>query len=254
MASKYWIKLYIEILDDPKMGRMPDRLWRRTTELFLLAGEYGADGMLPEIKDMAWRLRVNEDSLIDDLAFLVNYGIVHQEGNRFVISKFAERQKPVSDAERMKRLRDRRQKEQYYGDEVRDEVRYVNVTNRNVDTDTESDTDTELTTAGAAKNVFSVYEHEIGVLTPHIAERLKDSLELYSEDWLKDAIKLASASNVRKLSYVDSILRRWQTQGKDNGERRASKPADKISAKDEHNEQVLKEVVNEIANTRRKER
>lgn len=24
MASKYWIKLYLEILDDPKMGRM---LW-----------------------------------------------------------------------------------------------------------------------------------------------------------------------------------------------------------------------------------
>ena len=39
MGAKFWIKLYHEILDDPKMGRMPDRLWRRTIELFLLAGE-----------------------------------------------------------------------------------------------------------------------------------------------------------------------------------------------------------------------
>ena len=25
MASRYWIKLYHEILDDPKMGRLTDR-------------------------------------------------------------------------------------------------------------------------------------------------------------------------------------------------------------------------------------
>jgi len=29
MGSPYWIKLYHEILNDPKMGRLPDRLWRR---------------------------------------------------------------------------------------------------------------------------------------------------------------------------------------------------------------------------------
>ena len=29
---KYWIKLYHEILDDPKMGRLSDRTWRRTNE------------------------------------------------------------------------------------------------------------------------------------------------------------------------------------------------------------------------------
>lgn len=43
MAAKYWIKLYHEILHDPKMGRLPDNLWRRCIELFLLAGELGAE-------------------------------------------------------------------------------------------------------------------------------------------------------------------------------------------------------------------
>jgi len=39
MTGNYWIKLYIEILHDAKMGAMSDRLWRRTIEMFLLAGE-----------------------------------------------------------------------------------------------------------------------------------------------------------------------------------------------------------------------
>lgn len=30
--ANYWIKLYHEILDDPLMATMPDRLWRRTIE------------------------------------------------------------------------------------------------------------------------------------------------------------------------------------------------------------------------------
>jgi hypothetical protein len=29
-----WIKLYLEILDDPKMGKLPDWCWRRAIELF----------------------------------------------------------------------------------------------------------------------------------------------------------------------------------------------------------------------------
>jgi len=37
--SKLWIKLYHEILDDPKMCKLSDRLYRRVMELFLLAGE-----------------------------------------------------------------------------------------------------------------------------------------------------------------------------------------------------------------------
>ena len=60
MASRYWIKLYHEILDDPKMGRLPHALFRRAIEFFLMAGEYGRDGGLPALADIAWRLRADE--------------------------------------------------------------------------------------------------------------------------------------------------------------------------------------------------
>jgi DnaD/phage-associated family protein len=85
--------------------------------------------------------------------------------------------------------------------------------------DIEDDIDIEAepvstTTAGA---VFSAYEHEIGVITPQIAERLKDASELYPESWLIDAFKIASEKNARNMKYVDAILQRWKAEGKDNG-------------------------------------
>ena len=117
MASKYWIKVYHEILDDPKMGRMPDRLWRRTIELFLIAGEQDNEGHLPKLGDMAYRLRLSDDELANDLDELQKMNIIHSDDGVWVVTKFAERQSPVSDAERMRRYRERQRKENYYGDE-----------------------------------------------------------------------------------------------------------------------------------------
>lgn len=157
MASKYWIKLYLEILDDPKMGRMPDRLWRRTIELFLLAGELDQDGLLPEVRDMAWRLRINDDELQDDMSLLATYQIIHKENTGFYVTKFAERQAPISDAERMRQLRERKQKEQYYSD--------APVTNRNADTDTDTDIDTdEDIDSDLFKACQRIYESKKGAL------------------------------------------------------------------------------------------
>ena len=140
MASNYWIKLYHEILHDPKMGRLPDHLWRRFIELCLLAGEHDDDGTLPTVPDMAWTLRMNEEQLTADLHELQDAGFAHQDNGWWIVTNFAKRQAPVSSAERVSRYRDRKRKEQYYGnDGVTD-----GVTNRYTDTDTEVDTDTEL--------------------------------------------------------------------------------------------------------------
>jgi len=73
-----WIKLYPEILDDPKIGHLPNWLWRRAIELFLLAGENGADGRLQPVSDMAWRLRITESDLVKSLRTLSKIGVVHE--------------------------------------------------------------------------------------------------------------------------------------------------------------------------------
>jgi len=96
MASKYWIKLYHEILHDPKMGKLPDGVWRRAIEMFLLAGELDDDGQLPPIADMAWTLRLDEGVLRKDLDALVEAEIVIETDGHWVVTNYTKRQSPSS--------------------------------------------------------------------------------------------------------------------------------------------------------------
>lgn len=105
--KRIWIKLYLEILDDPKMGRLPDWLWRRAIELFLLAGENGNDGLLQPVMDMAWRLRTSEEDLVKSLRALSQVGVVHETPEGWVVTHFKDRQ--VSESlERTRKYRERR--------------------------------------------------------------------------------------------------------------------------------------------------
>ncbi len=67
--------------------------------------------------------------------------------------------------------------------------------------------------------IFTVYEQNFGPLTPLIADMLRDAEETYPEDWIDEAMALAVRNNVRKWSYVEAILERWQTEGKDGAKR-----------------------------------
>jgi DNA replication protein len=62
--------------------------------------------------------------------------------------------------------------------------------------------------------VFRLYEQNIGLLTPLIAERLVDALETYPNDWIADAIAEAVAYNRRSWRYVHRILENWATTGR----------------------------------------
>ena len=72
--ADYWFKFYTEVIDDPKMGLLPDRLWRRFFELCALAKRANQDGRLPGVKDLAWMLRLPEDELAADLEGLGSRG------------------------------------------------------------------------------------------------------------------------------------------------------------------------------------
>lgn len=66
-------------------------------------------------------------------------------------------------------------------------------------------------------NIFVLYEQNIGMLTPLIADQLRDAEQLYPPSWIEEAIKLAVANNARKWRYVQSILERWRQEGKKDG-------------------------------------
>jgi len=66
-------------------------------------------------------------------------------------------------------------------------------------------------------DIFTLYEENIGALTPIIADELKEAEKLYPEIWIQDAIKKAANQNKRNWSYIVAILERWSTEGKDDG-------------------------------------
>jgi DNA replication protein len=63
-------------------------------------------------------------------------------------------------------------------------------------------------------NIFTLYEQNIGLLLPMVAEELKDAADQYPEDWIVDAFREAVQQNKRNWSYIRAILRRWETEGK----------------------------------------
>jgi DNA replication protein len=71
--------------------------------------------------------------------------------------------------------------------------------------------------AAAPGDIFSLYERNIGMLTPLIAEQLQEAERLYPPEWIESAFKEAVALNKRSWKYILRILERWATEGKDDG-------------------------------------
>lgn len=196
----YWIKLYHEVLDDPKMAMLPDRLWRRVIELFLLAGKTGKTGYLPDARQIAWCLRLPIDEVEKDLTEIERLGIIRREENGWLVVNFISRQSPLRDADRKTMQREREKKEKYYG--------HGNVTEMS-----QNVTDTDNETAA----VFRAYEQTIGLLTPAIVSKIETVLETVPHQWIIEALQISAEQNKRNWAYAAAILRRWKEQGKDNG-------------------------------------
>ena len=67
-------------------------------------------------------------------------------------------------------------------------------------------------------NVFTLYEDNIGMLSPMIAEELREAERLYPPAWIEDAFREAVGQNKRSWRYVARILERWEREGKSDGE------------------------------------
>jgi DNA replication protein len=81
--------------------------------------------------------------------------------------------------------------------------------------------------AAAPVDIFSLYEQNIGMLTPLIAEQLQEAKTIYPPEWIESAFREAAALNKRSWKYILRILERWATEGKDDGKSgRHTKKAD----------------------------
>ncbi|MBM2824642.1 MAG: damage-indicible protein DnaD [Dehalococcoidales bacterium] len=66
-------------------------------------------------------------------------------------------------------------------------------------------------------DIFTLYEQNVGMLTPMIAEELRAAEKLYPEAWMREAIKEAASLNKRNWRYIARILEHWSTEGRSDG-------------------------------------
>jgi DnaD/phage-associated family protein len=74
-----------------------------------------------------------------------------------------------------------------------------------------------LVEAPPRRDIFALYEENIGPIYPMAAERLKELEKEYPPGWMEDAFREAVRHNRRKLAYIEAILREWKEHGRGDG-------------------------------------
>ena len=69
----------------------------------------------------------------------------------------------------------------------------------------------------ARPNIFAQYEDNIGMLTPMVADELREAESHYPMSWIDEAFKEAVTQNKRSWRYVSRILERWDREGRHHG-------------------------------------
>lgn len=62
--------------------------------------------------------------------------------------------------------------------------------------------------------IFTLYEQNIGVLTPMLATELKEAEGSYPAVWLEEAIRVAVLANKRSWRYIRAVLDSWTRDGR----------------------------------------
>ncbi|TFH34672.1 MAG: DnaD domain protein [Dehalococcoidia bacterium] len=74
--------------------------------------------------------------------------------------------------------------------------------------------------ASKVPNIFELYEQNIGVITPIMAEELKDAQKTYPAEWVEEAFREAVKGRKQNWKYISRILERWSVEGKGSGTHR----------------------------------
>ncbi|MEZ4522843.1 MAG: DnaD domain protein [Thermomicrobiales bacterium] len=92
--------------------------------------------------------------------------------------------------------------------------------------------------------IYALYEQNIGLLSPLIADRLADALLRYPENWIVEAIGEAVSYNRRSWRYIDRILENWATEGRTDETHRRDHEADvdaRKTLRDKYSEYLRKQ-------------
>ena len=75
----------------------------------------------------------------------------------------------------------------------------------------------ELAVRTQRPNIYTLYEQNIGMLTPLMSDRLREAAETYPAEWVEDAFREAVTHNKRNWAYINRVLENWSERGRVSG-------------------------------------
>jgi hypothetical protein len=144
----YWLKLYTEILEDPKYHRLSDTAKLGMIELMLVAKKVDMDGEIPSIEDVSFYTRRSVEWWKPVFEELLSIEYLVTNGTETIIRKFAERQAALEPAERQRLSREIKHKKEFRHEPVTDMSQKV--TERREETETETDKSREEVESAAS--------------------------------------------------------------------------------------------------------
>ena len=67
--------------------------------------------------------------------------------------------------------------------------------------------------------VSTLFEKEIGGLTEMIGEQIQDWVDNYPLSWIEDSIRISSGNNIRRVDYINGILKKKKIEGQGDNHR-----------------------------------
>jgi len=74
--------------------------------------------------------------------------------------------------------------------------------------------------------LITLYEQNIGLVTPLLLDELREAEERYPTHWIEDAIREAVRANARSWRYIRKVLERWAAHGRQDAPDRPDRPID----------------------------
>jgi len=209
----YWLKLYTEVLNDPKYHKLSDNAKVGMFELMLVAKEFDKDGLLPSIEDIAFYTRRSVDWWVpvSDELTAIKFLVVDRELNAS-IRKFAERQAFVSATERSRQYRAAKHKNEFMQRDCNEDATISDgeQTRQETEEETEEETDNrkKSVVVDKSKAASALRARELST------ETIQELLPLRSQDELlaycaayDQAIKDNKATNSGWL--IKAIREKW---------------------------------------------
>lgn len=231
---KAWVKLYTEVLDDPKLGRLSwaDRgIW---TSLLALAGrlelrdgDNQETGEIGTLDDICWYLRCQNGELSEALSRFSELNMVLQDGGVWYVVHWAQRQarypSAQPDATRQRQQKHRTPVTTTTPPPVTSPSRVVTSLDkkdkRRIDAEkTQLVTDSlPLVTEPATAAAFTAWQSARGgAINEMDSFAIGELCDQFTAEWVTAAIKEANSARQDKLpslNFLRAILDRWKREG-----------------------------------------